>query len=94
MPPNYYFNDFDERFRYVDLDGHHHDVPLRDLSVEQVLAVVKFYKLKREADWNVSPLTEKLRAAMHWQGEMRDIDKAIRRYWPDRDFRAKPFRDA
>lgn len=92
--PRYFINDYDERFRYIGSDEHAHDVPLRDLTVEELLAVVKYYKTAREPDWNESTLTERLRAAMpKWDGDVRGIDNAIRRYWQDRDWRARPIKD-
>ena len=94
MAPRYYMNDFDEKFRYIDDDGYPHAVALRDLTVEELLCVVKYYKTAKEPSWNESTLTERLRTAMpRWDGNLRDIDNAIRRHWPDRDYRAKPFRD-
>jgi hypothetical protein len=88
------FNDFDQVYDYLDSDGLKHSVALRDMTVEQLLAVVVFYKLHQEASWNESPLTECIKAAMpKWRGEMADIDKAIRRYWPDRPMIARPYRD-
>jgi hypothetical protein len=79
--PRYYINDFDEKLRYIDMDGNAHDIPLRNLTVEQLLAVVKIYRLKREAAWNESTLTERLRAAMPslgWQcQEHGQCDKTV-----------------
>jgi hypothetical protein len=90
----FYITDYDERFRYMDKDGHSHDVPLRDLTVEELLAVAKYYKLAREPSWNESTLIERLRAAMpRWDGNVQNIDHAIRRHWPDRDMRARPIKD-
>jgi hypothetical protein len=67
--PRYYLADFDEKFRYMDADGHGHDVALRDLSVDQLLRVVRYYKISREPSWNESTLTERLRVAMpRWDG--------------------------
>jgi hypothetical protein len=92
--PRYYLADFDEKFCYVDSDGHGHDVPLRDLSVEQLLRIVRYYKISKEASWNESTLTERFRVAMpRWNGDLKDLDHAIRWYWRDRIMQARPFRD-
>ena len=94
MAPRYYINDYDERVRYIDLDGNHHDVPLRDPTVEELLSVVKYYELARDLEWNESTLTERLRAAMpRWDGDVKNVDNAIRRHWRDRAMQARPFRD-
>jgi hypothetical protein len=94
MAPRYYIDDYDERVRYIDLNGNAHDIPLRNLTVEQLLAVVRIYRLKREPSWNESTLTERLRAAMpRWDGNLQNLDHAIRRHWRDRDMRARPYRD-
>jgi hypothetical protein len=92
--PRYYLNDFDEKFRYIDDDGHPRAVALRDLSVDELLRVVRYYKISREPSWNESTLTERLRAAMpKWDGNLQNIDHAIRWYWRDRIMQARPFRD-
>lgn len=90
----FYITDFDEKVAFIGPDEHRHDVPLRDLTVDELLAVVKYYKVARKPSWNESMLTERLRAAMpKWDGNVRNIDNAIRRHWPDRDWRARPIRD-
>ena len=94
MAPRYYHNDFDESVRYIDMDGNHHDVPLRDLTVDELLSVVRYYKTAKEPSRNESTLMERLRAAMRkWDGNVKNVDNANRRYWLDRDFTAKPFKD-
>jgi hypothetical protein len=49
----FYITDFDERFAYMDSDGKRHDIALRDLTVDELLPVVRCYKLKNE---RVAPL--------------------------------------
>jgi hypothetical protein len=94
MAPKYYLNDFDEKYSFMDDDGHRHDIPLRNLTADELLRVVKFYRLQREPDWNRSVLTEKLRAAMpKWDGDMRNLDHAVRWHWRDRIMQARPIRD-
>lgn len=94
MAPRYYIGDFDEKLAFIGPDEHRHDVALRDLTVDELLRVVKYHKTAKEPHWNESTLTERLRAAMpKWDGNVRNIDHAIRRYWPDRDWRARPIKD-